>query len=380
MPIIHRTAISYNSTIDDLTLLYDISYNSSLSLRPLVVLMHGWNDSRTAIVEEWKNRLVTGRRIVCQAVDMRGRSSSDGTADASGREIYDIYDAINHAIANYSIDPYNINIMGYSGGGGNVLKMMCAFPDLFTTATSFFGMSDYGVSSSDGWWYTTAARRAEIQARIGGAPARFRSRYYTRSGLYFISNARYSRCRAYHDEGDAAVPVVNTENIETAVSDMSNWAVNISDATDSTRWLHGYPYTGGGGTPNMNAEPAIFNDINNSSYRNPSIAREGTLLIPGYLITKNFRIWLGDGLWNYATVDYDLNQRSFVIRNARSNRDATFTMLQLNPDRNYYVFFDRDRHLYTSNSSGELSISFNMGNITEILIKPKLKRGKRRRV
>ena len=98
MAIVHLTNISYTSTIDNINLLYDLSYDDTLENKPLCLLGHGYGDDTTNIVDAWKERVITNYSVVVLAVNMRGRNGSEGSADSNAKETYDIWDAIQHAI------------------------------------------------------------------------------------------------------------------------------------------------------------------------------------------------------------------------------------------------------------------------------------------
>lgn len=342
--IVHDTAIVYKSTIDTaLDLKYDISYDDGLTGKPLAVLLHGWSLDRTTVTEAWKERLINNYSVVCLSVDMRGRTTSEGSRDANARELYDVYDAINDAISNYStrIDPTNINALGYSGGGGNALKLACAYPDLFGVVCSFFGMSDYGYDDPDGWWHTTPAYRATLESWVGDTPANVPDNYYSRSSIYFLSNAKYSRTRVYHDDEDSTVPIINAYNIDTTATtlNLTKWVIDITTSTDDPRWAHGSPIVGDDGEPNIQAEATIFSEINSETYKNPTIEKAGTFFVPGNIKTKSFSIWLNDGETDAATLNYSLNKRIFTIINNKSTTnnymDVEFEYYGLNANTNY---------------------------------------------
>jgi len=378
MAIQNIIGVSYQSSLVNINLLYDISYDDALTKRPLIVLMHGFGDTRVAVVQAWKERLITNYSVVCLVVDMRGRTTSEGHEDCNGRELYDIYDAIQNALQNYSnrIDETNINIIGYSGGGGNVFKMVCAFPDLFGVACSFFGISDYGYDNPDGWWHTTPARRAQLEDWIGSSPAVLSDNYYIRGGVFFLNNAQYSRCRTYHDLQDAGVPPINSQNVETEITALgyTNWVFDYTDIGDPIRWIHGYPIVANPGEPCIQAEATIFGEINGETYKNPSITNLGSLLIPGNLKTKFFGVWLNNG-WNDAgTVDYDIEADKYTIRNniITLNNDVYVTLEIYNkePNRFYSVNIDSVNYQFYSDENGTLRIytQFDANESIEIII------------
>jgi dienelactone hydrolase len=119
---------------------------------PICVLMHGFggsaNDFDAATMKQ-----IAQYGLFALTVGMRGRNGASGSQDASGLEIYDIYDALVYVRANFAskVSSSHAGIVGYSGGGGNALAAACKFPDTWTMVVSHFGMSDYGRANPDGW-------------------------------------------------------------------------------------------------------------------------------------------------------------------------------------------------------------------------------------
>ena len=137
---------TYSSSIDAITNLYaKYAYDVGFDNLPIRVLMHGFSQDTTAIDANEMETIAGLSRCFVLVVGMRGRDGADGSLDKSGRELYDIYDAIQYIITNFAsrINPENIIISGYSGGGGNTLGYCCKFPDHHVMAVDYAGISDY---------------------------------------------------------------------------------------------------------------------------------------------------------------------------------------------------------------------------------------------
>ena len=110
--------ITYSSSVDGTSPLYvDVAYDDTKSNLPVLVVMHGYGGDRTDVSRTIQRLAQEG--LFAVAPDMRGHGDSAGKRDSGGVEIMDIYDAIECIRRSFGnrIDPRNINIAGYSGGG-----------------------------------------------------------------------------------------------------------------------------------------------------------------------------------------------------------------------------------------------------------------------
>ena len=102
----------------------EANYNDAFSNAPLMVMLHQYSGPSGLFDQVRPNaQQVRDKGFFVITVAMRGREGSGGARDSGGLEIYDIYDAVEAAKAQYGglINPDNINITGYSGGGGNTM-------------------------------------------------------------------------------------------------------------------------------------------------------------------------------------------------------------------------------------------------------------------
>lgn len=317
-----------SSSIDDTidSLYYTIEYDSTKTAMPMVIIMPGWDGTRDNITSDPMNRLADSGLVVI-GIDMRGRQSnrgdgiggkkSQGTIDAGAREIYDIYDVVKDAKTKYAAfaDTTSIAIVGYSGGGGNVLSYMAKFPDNVGLLIDYFGISDYGFSATNGWWATNESDRINIETRIGGSPSDSLRRYRARESLIGLKNSN-ARLRIFHDSADSRVPVRNSRLAKIAYPDA---VYSESDPSDAIRWIHGYPDIGSG---IVSAESLWIQDLKSGTYKTASYNL--SLKVLGFIKTKDFFIMLDSGTTNTCSLDISSGNKKFTIRNTDTTR-TTFT-------------------------------------------------------
>jgi pimeloyl-ACP methyl ester carboxylesterase len=302
-----------------LNLNMEISYptDKGVSL-PVVALMAGWKDGADSFSDTDIKRIADYGFMVV-VVSKRGNNGGQGTPDASGREIYDICDAVNYVRNCY---PYSVfasqtiaAIVGYSGGGGNALAAACKFPDFWSIVVDYFGISDYGYTS-DGWWqeFAPGTYRDGIEAQIGGSPATVPNNYRARHSAEAIANYTGGHVYVYHDVADVSVKVIHSQRIISALAAIGNCTGNISTSADAIRWFHSYPTTG---TPLIIAETTWSSAIKNS--QSWTIPTSGTVTVIGYIVTKLFAIWLNTngtaitGIDAVATVTYNTASDTYTI-------------------------------------------------------------------
>lgn len=234
------TGVTYSSTLDSLSLKMDIAYDSTLSNAPIVIDLHGYSGpySGTDIIQRLAKKGVFAIKTY-----KRGYGGSQGQQDDSGREVYDFYDAIEYVKTNYSsyVDPNNINVIGYSGGGGNAYGLITKFPDYFRSANIFFGMSDYCYDSTYSWWYNgDSSYRTGMQTNIGGTPVTDPDKCYSRAHTLGAKNNPYSHIQLFYDTAETTVPLSHgTQYInQNTTAGFSNAEIHTSDSTSTTLELN----------------------------------------------------------------------------------------------------------------------------------------------
>jgi len=308
--------VTYKSSIDSITNLeYKYAYDNGLSNMPLLILMHGWTYDYDVEFPQAVMEKFASYKYFAVAVDMRGRQSAQGNKDASGRELMDISDAVYNVISRFPnlIDNKIKVIAGWSGGGGNVLGVCAKFPDLFNASIDNFGMSDYGYDGTDGWYYTNPAYSASISAILGD-PAINKNEYLSRNTLNSITNY-LGYLYIFQDVDDSGVNIVHSRNVDAELSGQLNYEYSETNSGDTDRWTHSAPSIG---SDIEKAEP-IWNTACLTRTR-VTVPKSGVMFISGYLITKRFSIWLGDGVDTLkdgtnrsATVVYDVESGNYTV-------------------------------------------------------------------
>jgi pimeloyl-ACP methyl ester carboxylesterase len=295
--------LTYVSSLDGTQpLCADTAFIPDGRAKPLLVVMHGYGGGRGAVAQDIRE--LARRGVVAVAPDMRGRGGSAGHWDSGGLDVHDILDVVLAAVARYpgEIDARNLSIVGYSGGGGNAIACMVRFPDLFQTYVSFFGISDYGG------WYRSGGRpdcNVWMEAALGGTPDEVPELYAARNAIPAAGNARCGKLHLFWDEEETMCPPAMIEaflDVHRAAG-LANAAVHVSRAGDARRWIHNYR----AGNPDLRAADDLYlADVLAPKAESPELPPRGRLVVPGYLVTRRFQVWIENGQRGQVTVDYDL--------------------------------------------------------------------------
>jgi pimeloyl-ACP methyl ester carboxylesterase len=375
------TTLRYASTIDPLPdLRARVIVPPGTERLPIIVLMHGFTLDAGSFTDDTYQRFASaGRGAIVIGVEMRGRGGSSGTPDAGGREIHDIVDAIDAVTAHYSarVLPDAVHLIGYSGGGANVLSAAGRFPDRFASVNAFFPIADYGFDRALGWWWQCSPRQREKliewigprdAAPTGGPVDATAGAYASRAPLFALTNFRGAPLRLFHDRGDTNVPPSHTLALRDAAARarMTNVETFISETTDAVRWLHAAP---NGDAPVKQAEPRMFAALESESKAAlpTPIPRRAGLAIAGYLVTREFTVWLGAGTAARGWIDYDLDARRFDITYdktavtataaaAESRAPWTLTLLEQRPGANVSLTINRQQFGGVADATGAVRI------------------------
>ncbi|NLF09038.1 MAG: prolyl oligopeptidase family serine peptidase [Pirellulaceae bacterium] len=353
----------YKSTVTTdadgpLDLIAELNYNDAATKAPIAVVMHGFSDS----VAHFRNfrpnaRSLRNKGFFAITVLMRGRAAEEGAADgvrdSGGVEIHDIYDAVEAVKADYAhlVDPTNVYITGYSGGGGNTLSALTKFPDYFRAGAAFFGMSDYGFDATNGWYNNgaSAAHRAILDKDIGN-PAdgpMVIDRYRARASNLASKNNPYSEIHLFVNGDEKICPPINAlsyRDIALAAAshrgEFNNIFVHNGDSSGKTyqdfngngaqdgdetqNWPHGPPNA----DQQAAAEQWFLSRLLAGSIPRPVMNDKDDLFVAGYVKTRKFSLWLGDGQNAAANLRYDLdNERmTFELRIAGDNKKMAGTL------------------------------------------------------
>lgn len=284
---------TYSSTIDSITNLYaKYCYDAGYNNLPIRVLMHGYGQDTTDISTAEMNTVAGLSRCFVLVVGMRGRDGASGSRDDGGREIYDIYDAIQYVITNYSsiVNPKNIIMSGYSGGGGNTLSFCCKFPDLHVFAVDYAGISDYNYGPNS-WLTETGDDNAYSRYAPKGIP-----NYECLSYPLYI----------YHGADDVTVLPVHSDMINSAFTG------EVYSLKAGVGHIAGFVYE----------DDYKYLAIN---IKKDTIGNSGSFVILGYLKTELFEIWLGAGITDVATLVYNVDNDSYTITPETGSMDVVIT-------------------------------------------------------
>ena len=304
--------LHYASSIDGTKpLLVDVCFPPSGRRLPLIAVMHGYNGERESVRPDVLRLAQKG--LFAIAPDMRGRGGSAGAFDSGGLDVMDIYDAVQFCCRKFAgqVDASNLNVIGYSGGGGNAYACVARFPDTFRVAASFFGIPDYAA------FHRSTSRmdckRILVQI-LGGTPRQAPAHYAARNATIAAGNNGQTRFHIFWDEAEIQCPGWMDEDFVRAsrAAGHRNCVPHRSRRRDRVRWKHGYTTD----WPELiEAEEWFVPEILKRRVPEPRLPRAGTLVVPGYVVTKHFQVWLQpagnpelSGRSGVAVIEYRLGQ------------------------------------------------------------------------
>lgn len=329
----------YTSTLSSdvngpLDLKAELHYDDAVTDAPIAVLMHVYSAQFGMEQVRDQAQRLRDQGFFTIGVAMRGRSGSDGVRDSGGLEIYDIYDAIESVKSAYAgfVDPTNVHITGYSGGGGNVMSALTKFPDTFRAGSSFYGMSDYGLDPVNGWYNFGADHRtAQLDTDIGnpntgGDPVL--DRYYARASNLASKNNPYAEIHLFANSDETISPPINhTSYRDNAVAaerfagEFDNITVHVGDSTGNTyidfdqsgtddpdeqqNWEHVFSL---GADYQASAEQWYVDRLLDGSIPEPVLHSSDELFVAGYVVTKPFSLVLGNGEDTAGDLSYVLSR------------------------------------------------------------------------
>ncbi len=309
--------LHYESSVDGTQPLFaDVAFRADGKSKPLIVVMHGYNGDRTAVAQDIRDLAKLG--FFCVAPDMRGRGKSAGTWDSGGLDVHDILDAVLDSIREFpsEINTGNINIIGYSGGGGNVLAAVTRFPDLFHVGASFFGVSDYGL------WFETKGRvdcNEVMQKALGGTPAQLPEVYAARNACLAAGNNKATHLHLFWDEEEKACPPILNEKFLEAqhLAGCKPATKHVSRPGDKVRWLHGYRTD----HPMLShADEMLATEIR-SDPPDLSLPHTGMMNVCGYVVTRHFQVFVEDGRHGVVKIHYEFMDGRPEVRVIENPKD-----------------------------------------------------------
>lgn len=308
--------LAYTSSFDETSpLRVLVAYRAEDGRKPLMVCMHSYGGDRRQMVPCLSQHAEKGFFAV--APDMRGRADSAGHRDDGGLEVADIHDAVQHVLRTYAdqIDPDNLNIAGWSGGGGSAYMATVKMPELFRSAQAFYGISDYEylARSSENWM-------RQVSQSVGQTPVEAPHRYLARNAIHAVGNNRCTHFQIFWDDEETLCPKeMNLMYLKKAEElGLSNIVGRPSAAGDQGRWFHGKEIH-----PEI-ARAMYEPQIRSGAFPAARLPNHGTLIVPGFLITSHFTVCLGTGENALARVDYrwDEDEVSFKLHDPKADNGA----------------------------------------------------------
>lgn len=319
---------SYASSVDGTSPLYaDVAFQKDGQAKPIVLVMHGYSGSRKAVSFDLQELSVKG--VFALAPDMRGHGESVGAWDSGGLEIFDMVDALIEAAKRYpgEIDASNLNVVGYSGGGGNAISAAVRFPDLFHTAVSFFGITDYGA------WYHSKGRpdcNERMVKALGGPPDKLPEVYASRNANLAACNNGWTRLHFFWDREETGCPPFMSEIFlsQYASCGLQNAFKHVTGPGDDKRWIHGYRQS----VRDLSFADEIFlKDVFSPLAPGPRLPLQGRLKVLGYLVTRDFQVWIEKGQAGAVTVEYDLSTSPVEVKVLDNPQGYAVKVLLTNP-------------------------------------------------
>jgi pimeloyl-ACP methyl ester carboxylesterase len=336
---INAQVYAYTSSVSQdgngpLNLVCELNYNDARANAPIAVMMHGYSQDMT--VFRANAQRLRDRGFFAISVAMRGRNGSDGVRDSGGLEVYDIYDAIESVKAAFPtlVNTNIIYMTGYSGGGGNTMSMLARFPDTFNAGAAFFGMSDYGYHGTNGWYYLGGtAYRTTMNTDIGdrlNANTNIMDRYHARAANLASMNNPYSEIHLFVNNNETTCPPPHSQNYysnavarESFAGEFSNITVHIgssslykdfdNDSVNDANELQWWPHGALTADQQDAGEMWFIDRLLAGQIPKPMLNNADTLFVAGFVKTRVFECWVGDGQDGAAELDYTLSDTNMTF-------------------------------------------------------------------
>ncbi|MCX7974100.1 MAG: prolyl oligopeptidase family serine peptidase [Candidatus Aminicenantes bacterium] len=367
--------IAYRSSVDNLYPLYaEVAYNPKGKNMPVIVYQHGdYPGTRLGTVPAIYELAKKG--LFGLSVSKRGRDGSAGKGDGFGKEIYDIYDAVEYVKNNYApyIDSENINITGGSGGGMDTFAAIVHFPDYFRVAAPFVAPPDLDhwfrepeptikileqmAKSLGGQYAGSWSLFSQIIEGIGGLPSQVPDKYLARNWVLGAINNPYTLIHVFWDAEDGAAPSITIRSQayleETKKFGFTNIHLHFSQRGDKLRFLHW------GVADNFFVWHHFLPVIMSRSHPAPILAEAGRMVVLGFVKTKKFLIWLGEGDDAVARVDYSLSSHgaTFNFRRLSSDPNKRGKLIYENPDATPFQVLINDRSVIEKTTAKKIEVS-----------------------
>lgn len=322
---------TYTSTADPAytSLFAAYAYPHGRANLPIVTHMHGFAGTVSGMVaRNWARQAAQGAFVVVPAMRGVDGGGSSSAQDASGREIYDINDAINYVRSNFStvVDTNMVVAMGYSGGAGNALNYASRFPDSAAVVVDHFGITDYGYNTTWGWYQdgASAGQQSALVTYIGNTPTLAPDNYRARSAVEALPRNYNGHVYMFHDDGDTSVPITQTRALVTnLVTYGRSYTTNFTTTTNAVRWSHANPNDSAGVSQ---TEAIWLANVVAGQHRPWLMPASGTVRVNAWLTSRRgWGITLGTGVNEVADVDYNTDTRTYTVTPLTAPLDFTIT-------------------------------------------------------
>jgi hypothetical protein len=182
---------------------------------PLFVFLHSWSGNYKQNNSVWQAEAVN-RGWIYLHPNFRGPNNRP---EACGSKLarQDILDAIDYVIANYKVDESRVYLAGVSGGGHMTMLMAGYYPERFSAASAWVGISDLAE------WYRFHTKHGKpggyakmTSNSNGGAPGESRiidREYNARSPLFHLNRVGdlpIEICAGVKDGKTGSVPIMHS--------------------------------------------------------------------------------------------------------------------------------------------------------------------------
>ncbi|MBN2315367.1 MAG: hypothetical protein JXM79_15670 [Sedimentisphaerales bacterium] len=230
------------------------------------------------------------------------------------------------------------------------MSALTKFPDYFRVGAAFFGMSDYGYDSVNGWYFdgASSSHQAIMNADIGnptlGIPD-IEDKYAARASNLASKNNPYSEIHLFVNRDEPTCPMINDITYQdNAVANASfegefdNITVHIgtsgvyedfnhngiNEANEAQYWPHGDPSS----NVQQAAEAWYLDRLLAGQIPQPVLNASDELYVAGYVKTRAFSLWLGNGQNAAAQLNYTIasDKKEFSITILTNNKTIESTI------------------------------------------------------
>ena len=143
-----------------------------------------------------------------------------------------------------------------------------------------------------------------LESALGGPPEVVPDQYRARDANAAAGNVSTARVHLFWDVEEKNCPPKMVEEFvrNHHLAGGRQVDAHISRPGDTARWRHGYR---SGIDDLAKADPIFLPSVVRSAERGLDLPKRGRLVVPGYVVTKRFSVWVEDGTRGAVTVEYD---------------------------------------------------------------------------